>query len=137
MATVIDSQMMCNAGMTNVKTGFFTDDPQVAGSQYYPRLASIRANYWSCRNHSGGELICKLQDKLPTIRSSLEVEQTLIISVALVISVVLFWLGRYFFLFPPFVVLVSLIGTFAMIRADSDSVSVVNGAHHRYWFRGG
>lgn len=116
VATVTDSvQDVRNAGMTNAKPAILLMIRKLPEANIIQTVDSIRANYRSCRKPFRRRLICKLPRIAPTIRASLEeVEQTLIISVALVILVVFLFLrsGRATII-PAVSVPVSLIGTFA------------------------
>jgi predicted exporter len=98
------------------QTGDFADDPQAAGSQYHPDGGQhSRPPAGAAATIPAAIDLQIAQDRSPTIRASLEeVEQTLVISVALVILVVFLFLrsGRAT-LIPAVAVPVSLIGTFA------------------------
>ncbi len=116
VATVSDSvQDVRNAGMTNAKPAILLMIRKLPEANIIQTVDSIRA---ACRSYKTIPAAIDLQiaqDRSPTIRASLEeVEQTLVISVALVILVVFLFLrsGRAT-LIPAVAVPVSLIGTFA------------------------
>jgi multidrug efflux pump len=116
VASVTDSvQDVRNAGMTNAKPAILLMIRKLPEANIIQTVNSIRARLPELQDHSGGIDLQIAQDRSPTIRASLEeVEQTLVISVALVILVVFLFLrsGRAT-LIPAVAVPVSLIGTFA------------------------
>ncbi len=116
VAQINDSvQDVRNAGMTNAKPAILLMIRKLPEANIIQTVDSIRARLPELQNHSGGYRPANCPDRSPTIRASLEeVEQTLVISVALVILVVFLFLrsGRAT-LIPAVAVPVSLIGTFA------------------------
>ena len=117
VATVTDSvQDVRNAGMTNAKPAILLMIRKLPEANIIQTVNSIRARLPELQETIPAAIDLQIaQDRSPTIRASLEeVEQTLIISVALVILVVFLFLrsGRAT-LIPAVAVPVSLIGTFA------------------------
>lgn len=117
VATVTDSvQDVRNAGMTNAKPAILLMIRKLPEANIIQTVDSIRARLPELQQNIPAAIDLQIaQDRSPTIRASLaEVEQTLIISVALVILVVFLFLrsGRAT-LIPAVAVPVSLIGTFA------------------------
>ncbi|TSJ58013.1 multidrug efflux RND transporter permease subunit MdtC [Atlantibacter subterranea] len=116
VATVTDSvQDVCNAGMTNAKPAILLMIRKAPEANIIETVDRIRARVPELREIVPASIDLQIaQDRSPTIRASLEeVEQTLVISVALVILVVFLFLrsGRATFI-PAIAVPVSLIGTF-------------------------
>jgi len=117
VATVTDSvQNERNAGMTNARPAILLIIRKLPEANIIQTVDSIRARLPALKETIPAAIDLQIaQDRSPTIRASLEeVEQTLIISVALVILVVFLFLrsGRAT-LIPAVAVPVSLIGTFA------------------------
>ena len=117
VATVSDSvQDVRNAGMTNAKPAILLMIRKLPEANIIQTVDSIRARLPELQQTIPAAIDLQIaQDRSPTIRASLEeVEQTLVISVALVILVVFLFLrsGRAT-LIPAIAVPVSLIGTFA------------------------
>ncbi|STU29998.1 multidrug transporter MdtC [Klebsiella pneumoniae] len=117
VATVSDSvQDVRNAGMTNAKRAILLMIRKLPEANIIQTVDSIRARLPELQQTIPAAIDLQIaQDRSPTIRASLEeVEQTLVISVALVILVVFLFLrsGRAT-LIPAVAVPVSLIGTFA------------------------
>ncbi len=117
VASVSDSvQDVRNAGMTNAKPAILLMIRKLPEANIIQTVDSIRAKLPELQALVPAAIDLQIaQDRSPTIRASLEeVEQTLIISVALVILVVFVFLrsGRAT-LIPAVAVPVSLIGTFA------------------------
>ncbi|HBR4185268.1 TPA: multidrug efflux RND transporter permease subunit MdtC [Klebsiella pneumoniae] len=117
VATVSDSvQDVRNAGMTNAKPAILLMIRKLPEANIIQTVDSIRARLPELQQSIPAAIDLQIaQDRSPTIRASLEeVEQTLVISVALVILVVFLFLrsGRAT-LIPAVAVPVSLIGTFA------------------------
>nr|WP_233356508.1 multidrug efflux RND transporter permease subunit MdtC [Brenneria sp. L3-3C-1] len=117
VATVRDSvQNSRNAGMTNAKPAVLVVISRAPGANIITTVDSIRAALPDLRGSLPAAIqLAVAQDRSPTIRASLaEVEQSLVIAVALVILVVFLFLrsGRAT-LIPAVAVPVSLIGTFA------------------------
>ena len=117
VATVTDSvQDVRNAGMTNAKPAILLMIRKLPEANIIQTIDSIRAKLPELQETIPAAIDLQIaQDRSPTIRASLEeVEQTLIISVALVILVVFLFLrsGRATII-PAVSVPVSLIGTFA------------------------
>lgn len=117
VASVTDSvQDVRNAGMTNAKPAILLMIRKLPEANIIETVNSIRARLPDLQETIPAAIDLQIaQDRSPTIRASLEeVEQTLIISVALVILVVFLFLrsGRAT-LIPAVAVPVSLIGTFA------------------------
>ncbi|MCN5905391.1 multidrug transporter subunit MdtC [Escherichia coli] len=117
VATVTDSvQDVRNAGMTNAKPAILLMIRKLPEANIIQTVDSIRARLPELQSTIPAAIDLQIaQDRSPTIRASLEeVEQTLIISVALVILVVFLFLrsGRATII-PAVAVPVSLIGTFA------------------------
>ena len=117
VATVTDSvQDVRNAGMTNAKPAILLMIRKLPEANIIQTVDSIRAKLPELQETIPAAIDLQIaQDRSPTIRASLEeVEQTLIISVALVILVVFLFLrsGRATII-PAVSVPVSLIGTFA------------------------
>ncbi|MEV9345129.1 multidrug efflux RND transporter permease subunit MdtC [Klebsiella pneumoniae] len=119
VATVSDSvQDVRNAGMTNAKPAILLMIRKLPEANIIQTVDSIRARLPELQQTIPAAIDLQIaQDSSPTIRASLEeVEQTLVISVALVILVVFLFLflrsGRAT-LIPAVAVPVSLIGTFA------------------------
>ncbi|STV16031.1 multidrug transporter MdtC [Klebsiella pneumoniae] len=117
VATVSDSvQDVRNAGMTNAKPAILLMIRKLPEANIIQTVDSIRARLPELQQTIPTAIDLQIaQDRSPTIRASLEeVEQTLVISVALVILVVFLFLrsGRAT-LIPAVAVPVSLIGTFA------------------------
>ncbi len=117
VATVSDSvQDVRNAGMTNAKPAILLMIRKLPEANIIQTVDSIRARLPELQQTIPAAIDLQIaQDRSPTIRASLEeVEQTLVISVALVILVVFLFLrsGRAT-LIPAVAVPVSLIGTFA------------------------
>ncbi|MEE3652957.1 MULTISPECIES: multidrug efflux RND transporter permease subunit MdtC [unclassified Brenneria] len=117
VATVRDSvQNSRNAGMTNAKPAVLVVISRAPGANIITTVDSIRAALPDLRDSLPAAIqLAVAQDRSPTIRASLaEVEQSLVIAVALVILVVFLFLrsGRAT-LIPAVAVPVSLIGTFA------------------------
>lgn len=123
VATVTDSvQDVRNAGMTNAKPAILLMVRKTPEANIIETVDRIREKIPELRNTIPAAMDLQIaMDRSPTIRASLsEVEQTLIISVALVILVVYLFLrsGRATFI-PAVAVPVSLIGTFsAMYLCD-------------------
>lgn len=116
VATVTDSvQDVRNAGMTNAKPVILLMIRKSQEANIIETVDRIRAKIPELRETIPASIDLQIaQDRSPTIRASLEeVEQSLIISVALVILVVFLFLrsGRAT-LIPAVAVPVSLIGTF-------------------------
>ncbi|WP_251848356.1 multidrug efflux RND transporter permease subunit MdtC [Atlantibacter hermannii] len=116
VATVTDSvQDVRNAGMTNAKPAILMIIRKAPDANIIETVDRIRARVPELREIIPASIDLQIaQDRSPTIRASLkEVEQTLVISVALVILVVFLFLrsGRATFI-PAIAVPVSLIGTF-------------------------
>jgi len=116
VATVTDSvQDVRNAGMTNAKPAILLMIRKSQEANIIETVDRIRAKIPELRETIPASIDLQIaQDRSPTIRASLaEVEQSLIISVALVILVVFLFLrsGRAT-LIPAVAVPVSLIGTF-------------------------
>ncbi|WP_127957825.1 multidrug efflux RND transporter permease subunit MdtC [Serratia microhaemolytica] len=117
VANVVDSvQDVRNAGMTNAKPAIILTISRSPEANIIETVDRIRAEIpaWRANIPSSIELNIA-QDRSPTIRASLaEVEQSLMIAIALVILVVFIFLrsGRAT-LIPAVAVPVSLIGTFA------------------------
>lgn len=117
VATVTDSvQDVRNAGMTNAKPAILLMIRKLPEANIIQTVDSIRARLPELQSTIPAAIDLQIaQDRSPTIRASLEeVEQTLVISVALVILVVFLFLrsGRATII-PAVAVPVSLIGTFA------------------------
>jgi multidrug efflux pump len=117
VASVTDSvQDVRNAGMTNAKPAILLMIRKLPEANIIETVNSIRARLPELQETIPAAIDLQIaQDRSPTIRASLEeVEQTLVISVALVILVVFLFLrsGRAT-LIPAVAVPVSLIGTFA------------------------
>ena len=117
VATVTDSvQNERNAGMTNARPAILLIIRKLPEANIIQTVDSIRARLPALKETIPAAIDLQIaQDRSPTIRASLEeVEQTLIVSVALVILVVFLFLrsGRAT-LIPAVAVPVSLIGTFA------------------------
>ncbi|HBY9724810.1 TPA: multidrug efflux RND transporter permease subunit MdtC [Klebsiella pneumoniae subsp. ozaenae] len=115
VATVSDSvQDVRNAGMTNAKPAILLMIRKLPEANIIQTVDSIRARLPELQQTIPAAIDLQIaQDRSPTIRASLEeVEQTLVISVALVILVVFLRSGRAT-LIPAVAVPVSLIGTFA------------------------
>lgn len=117
VATVIDSvQNVRNAGMTNAKPAILLMIRKSQEANIIQTVDRIRAKMPELRKTIPAAIDLQIaQDRSPTIRASLaEVEQSLVISVALVILVVFLFLrsGRATFI-PAVAVPVSLIGTFS------------------------
>ncbi|RLM23914.1 multidrug transporter subunit MdtC [Brenneria alni] len=117
VATVEDSvQNSRNAGMANAKPAVLVVISRAPGANIITTVDSVRAALPELRASLPAEIQLDIaQDRSPTIRASLaEVEQSLVIAVALVILVVFLFLrsGRAT-LIPAVAVPVSLIGTFA------------------------
>ena len=117
VATITDSvQDVRNAGMTNAKPAILLMIRKLPEANIIQTVDRIRAKVPELRNTIPAAIDLQIaQDRSPTIRASLaEVEQTLAISVALVILVVFLFLrdGRATFI-PAVAVPVSLIGTCA------------------------
>ena len=117
VATVTDSvQDVRNAGMTNAKPAILLMIRKLPEANIIQTVDSIREKLPELQTLIPASIDLQIaQDRSPTIRASLEeVEQTLVISVALVILVVFLFLrsGRAT-LIPAVAVPVSLIGTFA------------------------
>ena len=117
VANVTDSvQDVRNAGMTNAKPAILLMIRKLPEANIIETVDSIRARLPELQRTIPASVDLQIaQDRSPTIRASLEeVEQTLVISVALVILVVFLFLrsGRAT-LIPAVAVPVSLIGTFA------------------------
>ncbi|HDU1549352.1 TPA: multidrug efflux RND transporter permease subunit MdtC [Klebsiella pneumoniae] len=123
VATVSDSvQDVRNAGMTNAKPAILLMIRKLPEANIIQTVDSIRARLPELQQTIPAAIDLQIaQDSSPTIRASLEeVEQTLVISVALVILVVFLFLFLFLFLrsgratlIPAVAVPVSLIGTFA------------------------
>ncbi len=117
VASVTDSvQDVRNAGMTNAKPAILLMIRKLPEANIIETVNSIRTRLPELQETIPAAIDLQIaQDRSPTIRASLEeVEQSLIISVALVILVVFLFLrsGRAT-LIPAVAVPVSLIGTFA------------------------
>ena len=117
VATVTDSvQDVRNAGMTNAKPAVLLVIRKTAEANVIETVDRIRAELPELHEVIPAAIhLAVAQDRSPTIRASLEeVEQSLVIAVALVILVVFLFLrsGRAT-LIPAVAVPVSLIGTFA------------------------
>ena len=117
VASVTDSvQDIRNAGMTNAKPAILLMIRKLPEANIIQTVDSIRARLPELQKTIPAAIDLQIaQDRSPTIRASLaEVEQSLVISVALVILVVFLFLrsGRAT-LIPAVAVPVSLIGTFA------------------------
>ncbi|EKS1846430.1 multidrug efflux RND transporter permease subunit MdtC [Cronobacter muytjensii] len=117
VATVTDSvQDVRNAGMTNAKPAILLMIRKLPEANIIDTVDRIRDALPALRQTIPAAIDMQIaQDRSPTIRASLEeVEQSLVISVALVILVVFLFLrsGRATFI-PAVAVPVSLIGTFA------------------------
>ena len=116
VATVTDSvHDVRNAGITNAKPAILLIIRKAPDANIIETVDRIRARVPELREIIPASIDLQIaQDRSPTIRASLkEVEQTLVISVALVILVVFLFLrsGRATFI-PAIAVPVSLIGTF-------------------------
>ena len=116
VATVVDSvENVRNAGMTNAKPAILLMIRKSQEANIIETVDRIRAKIPQLRENIPAAIDLQIaQDRSPTIRASLaEVEQSLVISVALVILVVFLFLrsGRAT-LIPAVAVPVSLIGTF-------------------------
>ncbi|MCS2156024.1 multidrug efflux RND transporter permease subunit MdtC [Scandinavium sp. H11S7] len=117
VANVSDSvQDVRNAGMTNAKPAILLMIRKLPEANIIQTVDAIRAQLPALKETIPAAIDMQIaQDRSPTIRASLEeVEQTLVISVGLVILVVFLFLrsGRAT-LIPAVAVPVSLIGTFA------------------------
>ncbi|CNF24583.1 multidrug efflux system subunit MdtC [Yersinia rohdei] len=117
VANVIDSvQDVRNAGMSDGKPAILLVISREPGANIIATVDRIRAEIPALRASIPASIQLSIaQDRSPTIRASLdEVEQSLVIAVALVILVVFLFLrsGRAT-LIPAVAVPVSLIGTFA------------------------
>ncbi|WP_058914350.1 multidrug efflux RND transporter permease subunit MdtC [Entomohabitans teleogrylli] len=117
VASVTDSvENVRNAGMTNAKPAILLMIRKAADANIIETVDRIRDKIPQLRENIPASIDLQVaQDRSPTIRASLaEVEQTLAISVGLVILVVFLFLrsGRAT-LIPAVAVPVSLIGTFA------------------------
>lgn len=117
VATITDSvQDVRNAGMTNARPAILLMIRKLPEANIIDTVDRIRAKVPELRQTIPAAIDLQIaQDRSPTIRASLaEVEQTLAISVALVILVVFLFLrsGRATFI-PAVAVPVSLIGTCA------------------------
>lgn len=117
VASVTDSvQDVRNAGMTNAKPAILLMIRKSQEANIIETVDRIRAKIPELRETIPASIDLQVaQDRSPTIRASLaEVEQSLVISVSLVILVVFLFLrsGRATFI-PAVAVPVSLIGTFA------------------------
>ena len=117
VANVTDSvQDVRNAGMTNAKPAILLMIRKLPEANIIQTVDAIRAKLPELKETIPAAIDLQIaQDRSPTIRASLdEVEQTLVISVGLVILVVFLFLrsGRAT-LIPAVAVPVSLIGTFA------------------------
>ncbi|MCS2171768.1 multidrug efflux RND transporter permease subunit MdtC [Scandinavium sp. TWS1a] len=117
VANVSDSvQDVRNAGMTNAKPAILLMIRKLPEANIIQTVDAIRAQLPELKETIPAAIDLQIaQDRSPTIRASLEeVEQTLVISVGLVILVVFLFLrsGRAT-LIPAVAVPVSLIGTFA------------------------
>jgi len=117
VANVSDSvQDVRNAGMTNAKPAILLMIRKLPEANIIQTVDAIRAQLPALKETIPAAIDLQIaQDRSPTIRASLEeVEQTLVISVGLVILVVFLFLrsGRAT-LIPAVAVPVSLIGTFA------------------------
>ncbi len=117
VATVRDSvQDVRNAGMSGTKPAILIVIFRSPDANIISTVQSVRAAIPSLRaSIPAGIEMNVAQDRSPTIRASLdEVEQSLVIAVALVILVVLLFLRSWrATLIPALAVPVSLIGTFA------------------------
>ncbi len=115
-----------NAGMTNAKPAILLMVRKSADANIIETVDRIRAQLPMLRDTIPASIDLQVaQDRSPTIRASLaEVEQTLVISIALVILVVFLFLrsGRAT-LIPAVAVPVSLIGTFAAMYLCSFSLN--------------
>jgi len=117
VASVSDSvQDVRNAGMANAKPAILLMIRKLPEANIIQTVEAIRAEIPTLKKTIPAAINLQIaNDRSPTIRASLEeVEQTLVISVALVILVVFLFLrsGRATFI-PAVAVPVSLIGTFA------------------------
>jgi len=117
VAKVSDSvQDVRNAGMTNAKPAILLMIRKLPEANIIQTVDAIRAQLPALKETIPAAIDMQIaQDRSPTIRASLEeVEQTLVISVGLVILVVFLFLrsGRATII-PAVAVPVSLIGTFA------------------------
>ncbi|MDX6040960.1 multidrug efflux RND transporter permease subunit MdtC [Scandinavium lactucae] len=117
VANVSDSvQDVRNAGMTNAKPAILLMIRKLPEANIIQTVDAIRAQLPELKETLPAAIDMQIaQDRSPTIRASLEeVEQTLVISVGLVILVVFLFLrsGRATII-PAVAVPVSLIGTFA------------------------
>ncbi len=117
VATVEDSvQDVRNAGMSNARPAVLLLIRKSAEANIIETVDRIRAETPALQEMMPAAIQLEIaQDRSPTIRASLEeVEQTLVIAVALVILVVWLFLGSGRATFIPAVAVpVSLIGTFA------------------------
>ncbi len=117
VANVVDSvQDVRNAGMANTKPAILLVIFRSPDANIIATVQSVRAALPALRAGIPAGIDMKVaQDRSPTIRASLaEVEQSLLIAVALVILVVLMFLRSWrATLIPALAVPVSLIGTFA------------------------
>ncbi|WP_336286648.1 multidrug efflux RND transporter permease subunit MdtC [Cronobacter dublinensis] len=117
VATVTDSvQDVRNAGMTNAKPAILLMIRKLPEANIIDTVDRIRGALPELRETIPAAIDMQIaQDRSPTIRASLkEVEQSLAISVALVILVVFLFLGSgRATLIPAVAVPVSLVGTFA------------------------
>ncbi|TQI81669.1 multidrug efflux pump [Serratia fonticola] len=117
VANVTDSvQDVRNAGMTNAKPAIILTVSRAPDANIIETVDRIRAELPALRENIPASIELNIaQDRSPTIRASLaEVEQSLVIAIALVILVVFIFLrsGRAT-LIPAVAVPVSLIGSFA------------------------
>ena len=117
VASVADSvQDVRNAGMANAKPAILLMIRKLPEANIIQTVEAIRAEIPTLKKTIPAAIDLQIaNDRSPTIRASLEeVEQTLVISVALVILVVFLFLrsGRATFI-PAVAVPVSLVGTFA------------------------
>ncbi|QKJ87802.1 Multidrug resistance protein MdtC [Paramixta manurensis] len=117
VATVNDSvQDVRNAGMSNARPAVLLVVRKTADANVIDTVDRIRAEVPELQEIMPAAISLEVaQDRSPTIRASLdEVEQSLVIAVALVILVVFLFLGSArATLIPAVAVPVSLIGTFA------------------------
>ncbi|VCX63587.1 oqxB_1_EU370913 [Klebsiella pneumoniae] len=139
VATVSDSVGRTQRRDDQRQTGDPADDPQTGKPISFRQWTASAPACRSAADHSGGYRPADRPDRSPTIRASLEeVEQTLVISVALVILVVFLFLRSGRAMIPAVAVPVSLIGTFAAMYLCGFSLNNLSlMADHRHRLRGG
>ena len=129
VANVTDSvQDVRNAGMTNARPAILLMIRKLPEANIIETVDSIRARLPELQRTIPASVDLQIaQDRSPTIRASLEeVEQTLVISVALVILVVFLFLrsGRAT-LIPAVAVPVVLLGTFGVLALFGYSINTL------------